>query len=416
MENQIQSFVIISSIFLGFFILITIYLIVKLKLNDIELKKSQEKLKNFNETLQEIVTERTRKLRESEREFRNLYELHREVLENSPAGIIKLNHNLEIDYENPQMLSILELIGDTPLSLNGMNINDISSFQSLLENNLLNDLINGNEISHETSLRSNTGKVKQVIIYGVPIFDDGVFIGAVLLVNDITELKNVEDKLKNSLHEKEILLKEVHHRVKNNMQIISSILKLQIEFIKDPIALEMSKNSHNRVRTMALVHEKIYQSSNLAQINFNDYLRSLAIYLLGYYGINSNKINLNINIQDILVDINLAIPCGLIANELISNSIKHAFTDKKEGEISVNLFIDNNGDYNFIVTDNGKKFEKIPDFSHPMTLGFQLVKSLVQQIHGKIEFQQEDKKTFSITFRNVMLSTYSGMANNNIKN
>ncbi|MCK4694692.1 MAG: hypothetical protein KAT74_02965, partial [Candidatus Cloacimonetes bacterium] len=129
MENQIQTFVIASSIFLGFFILITVYLIVKLKINDIKLKKSEEKLKTFNETLQDIVTERTKKLRESEKELRSLYELHKEVLENSPAGIIKLNKNLIIEYDNPEIDKILGLSEDISSKIQGKNIKDIPVFK-----------------------------------------------------------------------------------------------------------------------------------------------------------------------------------------------------------------------------------------------------------------------------------------------
>ncbi|MBN1948869.1 MAG: PAS domain S-box protein [Candidatus Cloacimonetes bacterium] len=407
MENQIQTFVAISSLFLGFFILITIYLVVKLKLNDIKLKRSEEKLKIFNETLQDIVTERTKKLRESEKQYRSLYELHKEVLENSPAGIIKLNKDLEIEYDNPQMNKIFGFPAEIASQIQGRRITDIPIFQSPEISNFFDDLIKGYEVSRDIPFNDEKRKFF-VIMNGVPIFEDQQFSGAVLLINDVTQIKKAHEQIEASLKEKNILLKEVHHRVKNNMQIISSMLKLQLDYIKDKDALELSKNSHNRVKTMALVHEKLYQSENLAKINFADYVRSLTIYLLGYYGLNTKKINLISEIDEVLMDINMAIPCGLILNELVSNSLKHAFTEDRKGEIFISF--KTKGDKNILtVSDNGIGLPDSVNLNNPGTLGLQLTKALVQQLHGTIDFHQNEKTIFQITFKNVLLSTYSGL-------
>ncbi len=197
MENQIQTFVLISSIFLGIFILISVYLVVKLKINDILLKRSEDKLKTFNETLQTMVTEKTRELRESEKRFRSLYELNKEILENSPAGMIKLDKNLSIEFENPEMKNIRNMTSEKTKNIKGRSIKDIPEFQIPKLLKLIDGLIKGNELTIETKFLDN-GKKTYVEIKGVPIFENRKFAGAVLLFNDITKSIIAEEKLKQS--------------------------------------------------------------------------------------------------------------------------------------------------------------------------------------------------------------------------
>ena len=197
MENQIQAFVLISSIALALFILIGVYLIIRLKLNDILLKRSEEKLKNFNETLQYMVAEKTEKLQISEKKFRNLYELNREVLENSPAGIIKLNRKHEIDYVNQESLLLLSPNDDGKKDLIGQLISRISQFNRAGWASLFNQLKKGNEIESEETFTKQTKKAI-VKIKGVPIFEEGIYSGAVLLLSDNTESIMAEEKLRRS--------------------------------------------------------------------------------------------------------------------------------------------------------------------------------------------------------------------------
>ncbi|MCK4653191.1 MAG: PAS domain S-box protein, partial [Candidatus Cloacimonetes bacterium] len=198
MENQIQTFVLISSVFLGLFILITVYLVTKLKINDILLKKSEEKLKDFNETLQYMVSEKTKELQKSEKQFKALYELNREVLENSPAGFIKLDKNLKIEYENPKMQNILKASSVKFKSLEGRIIKEVAEFNNPNLNKLYDNLLNGKEVTTETEFANGKDKKTIVEVKGVPIFEDGNFAGAVLLLNDITESIIAEQKLKQS--------------------------------------------------------------------------------------------------------------------------------------------------------------------------------------------------------------------------
>ncbi|MBC8414961.1 MAG: HD domain-containing protein [Candidatus Cloacimonetes bacterium] len=197
MENQIQTFVLISSVFLGIFVLITVYLIIKLKLNDILLKKSEEKLQNFNDTLQYMVAEKTEELQKSEKKFRLLFELYQEVLENSPAGIIKLDKTLKIEYWNPEIQNILNSLSQDKISLEGRNINDIAEFKTQKMDDLYKELYNRNDIVSEIELNGYKKKI-YMEVKGVPISENDKFSGAVLVLNDITKNITAEEKLKQS--------------------------------------------------------------------------------------------------------------------------------------------------------------------------------------------------------------------------
>ena len=185
--------------------------------------------------------------------------------------------------------------------------------------------------------------------------EDGKVIGIFAAARDITEVKKVEAELQKSLKEKEMLLKEIHHRVKNNLMVISSLLSLQSDYIHDKEALDVFKESQSRARTMALIHERLYQSTDLKNIDFGEYIQTLAMELFRTYQIDPGCIKLNLNVEDLKLDINVAIPLGLIVNELVSNSMKHAFPDDKSGEIKIDFHILDDS-YLLMVSDNGIGF------------------------------------------------------------
>lgn len=227
------------------------------------------------------------------------------------------------------------------------------------------------------------------------------------LIRDITERKAVEEELKlnsqmleKSLQEKELLLKEVHHRVKNNLQIISSLLKLQSGYVDDEKSQEMFRESQDRVRSMALVHEELYQSKDFANINIKDYIKTLVHGLFRSYAINTSKINYTMDIGDVTFAIDTAIPCGLIINELVSNSLKHAFPGDREGQIDI-VFRPGEGDQiELTVKDNGVGIPHGLDPTRCKTMGLQLVTTLAEnQLHGTIDIKREGRGTeFTITF------------------
>lgn len=397
-ENQIQIFVIISSIFLGLFILTTVYLIIKLKLNSILLRKSEERLKEYSEDLEKMVEKRTVQLEKSEKSYRHLYELNKGILENSPGGIIRLDSELKIRYENPEMRRILGVPSGKESKAIGMDIRELPSIKETGISAIFKDLLDGKEIAIEIPFTSIYGKETYITLKGVPIFGNDKFTGAVLLINDITERKRSEDKIKASLKEKEVMLKEIHHRVKNNMQVIISLLRLQARNIKNKQAIEIIRVSRNRIQSMALIHDRLYQSQDLAKISIAKYIQKLTTDLFRSYKISSNEIKTKINIADISLDINSAIPCGLIINELISNSLKHAFPKDKEGEINIDFHSDNNSNLTLIFSDNGIGFPEDIDFRNTESLGLQLVNILVKQLNGTIDFEVNGGTTFRITF------------------
>ena len=193
-----------------------------------------------------------------------------------------------------------------------------------------------------------------------------------------------------------MLLKETHHRVKNNLQIVSSLLNLQSKYIKDEEAREKLKESQNRVKAMALIHEKLYQSVNLAGINFAEYIKSLLNDLLYSYRTNPN-VKLTIDVGDVLADIDKAIPCGLIVNELVLNSLKYAFPEGEGGEIRIALSSDNNS-CRLMISNNGVPFPEDLDFRNVKSLGLQLACALVDQLKGTIELDRSGGTEFRITF------------------
>ncbi|HVO74401.1 MAG TPA: histidine kinase dimerization/phosphoacceptor domain -containing protein [Ignavibacteriaceae bacterium] len=217
-----------------------------------------------------------------------------------------------------------------------------------------------------------------------------------LILRDITGRKKTEEKIEASLKEKEVLLKEVHHRVKNNLQIISSLLNLQSNYIEDKEALEVFKESQNRVKSMALIHEKLYQSGNLSQINIKDYIKDLSAKLFSSYRHESKNIQLNLNIEETTLEVDKCIAVGLILNELISNSLKHAFADRSKGKLNID-FNRKEDKLILIAADNGVGFPQDFDFQNTETLGLQLVFSLIDQHRGTIEYDKSEGAKFKIT-------------------
>jgi two-component sensor histidine kinase len=218
------------------------------------------------------------------------------------------------------------------------------------------------------------------------------------IATDITEKKNYEEELKASLKEKEILLREIHHRVKNNMTVVSSLLMLQSSKVENDHDKEMFYESKNRIKAMALIHDKLYHGENLAKISFDDYINDITDSIFMTYNISSERIRLKKDVDAVTLDINTAIPCGLIVNELLSNSIKHAFPDDRDGEINVALKLKDGHTVELTVSDNGIGFPEGLDFRNTETLGMNLVDALAGQLMGKIELSREHSTEFKVTF------------------
>jgi two-component sensor histidine kinase len=215
---------------------------------------------------------------------------------------------------------------------------------------------------------------------------------------DVTKYKRAEETIKASLQEKEVLLKEIHHRVKNNLQVISSLLDLQSIQVKEPKMLEMFRDSCSRVKSMALVHENLYQSKNYAKVNFSEYIESLIMNLFQVYGVKGDRITLEQELDVAALNLDTAIPCGLIINELVSNALKHAFPDKNSGLISILFKVDKEQHYTLIVRDNGIGLPSCFNINSLNTLGLQLVDILTNQLEGTLELDRRSGTEFCIKF------------------
>lgn len=214
--------------------------------------------------------------------------------------------------------------------------------------------------------------------------------------DEIIRRKKVESEIESSLKEKETLLKEIHHRVKNNMQVIISLMNLQSRYLDDDTAKEVLKESQNRVKSMANVHERLYQSTNLSSINFGEYIHSLASDLFRSYGSNEN-IELEFRVKNIPLEIDSAIPCGLIINEILSNSFKHAFPGDMKGVIIIGFdLVDDN--YILTISDNGAGFPEEFVLEKSNSLGMLLINTLVVQLDGDIKLDKRDGTSFKIVF------------------
>ena len=220
-----------------------------------------------------------------------------------------------------------------------------------------------------------------------------------LLKQEIDERKQAEEQIEASLKEKEVLLKEIHHRVKNNLQVISSMLNLQSQHITDKASLAMFQESQNRIRAMALIHEKLYTSEDLSHIDIASYIHSLTHQLITTYSTASSRVSMDIAITDIFLTITTAIPCGLIINELVSNALKHAFPQQREGTITVSITPSNKDSLILTVSDTGIGFPEGIDFRNTDTLGMQLVNSLVEQLEGTITLDRSKGTRVRIEFR-----------------
>ncbi len=227
-----------------------------------------------------------------------------------------------------------------------------------------------------------------------------------ILFNDITErtlaeeaLRDSKDRLGKSLAEKEVLLKEIHHRVKNNMQVISSLVSLQAEELEDEAMRDVLKDVTHRVRSMALVHEKLYQSSDLARVDFAEYARSLLDYLWRAHGATAAGIRLVLETEPVPLSATAAAPCGLVLNELAGNALKHAFPDGAGGKVFVSFHRTEGGQARLIVRDNGKGLPEGFDWTQSRSLGLRLVGMLARQLHASVEVSGDRGTEFAIAFK-----------------
>jgi two-component sensor histidine kinase/PAS domain-containing protein len=251
----------------------------------------------------------------------------------------------------------------------------------------------------EVDVVYHDGRTVRLLGYASPLFDDtGQVRGCLGTYVDITERRQMEAQLRSMLQEKELLLKEIHHRVKNNLQIISSLLDLQAESTANLEVRAVFDESQHRIQAMALLHESLYQSNDLAHLDAADYLRRLSQRLFGTYSGLEDRITLKLELETVALEPTRAIPCGLLVNELLSNCCKHAFPGGQEGEVYIALRQEPAGNCRLVVRDNGVGFPEAVDFYATESLGLQLIALLTEQLGGSIALERDGGTMFTITF------------------
>jgi PAS domain S-box-containing protein len=327
-------------------------------------------------------------LTESEERYRRLFET-------ASDGIVLLEKREgKITHANPAAEKMLgytkkESVGNKLQDI-GVSL-DMGDFQTTMQNLNLSGILNYNDVPVKT-------KSGQHIYTDIYLVDRARLVQC--NIRDITDRKQVEEGIRASLREKEILLRELHHRVKNNMQVISGLLDLQARSSRNPELIEMLNKSQSRILSMALVHEQLYASKDLARIDMVGYVRALSQELFQAYKIDPRKIDLIVRTDgNVYVDISKAIPCGLILNELVSNALKHSFPSDGPGELRIIIHETKNKEIEIIVRDNGLGLPDDVDIHQPRSMGLYLVSGLVKkQLEGQIEVRQDNGTEFRIIF------------------
>ena len=325
-------------------------------------------------------------LRESEARFRL-------ALHNAPVSVTAQDRDLRYTWAyNQRTVRSGEIIGrfDDEIFTSEEAAHLTAVKRRVLEENV--------EIREQMWFNRSGGRIFLDVCWE-PIHDEaGLVTGVASATVDLTSIKLTEEALKVSLEEKEVLLKEIHHRVKNNMQVISSLVALQADESKDAVIRDVLQDVIHRVRSMAIVHEKLYQSKDLARIDFAEYTQSLLRYLWRSYANEASGVRLVQDLEPVSISVNEAVPCGLILNELVGNALKHAFPDNARGEVVVSLHNGEQGEVVLAVCDNGAGLPEGLDWRKGRTLGLRLVQMLAGQLSAHVEVNGGAGTEFKLIF------------------
>jgi PAS domain S-box-containing protein len=363
--------------------------------------------------------------------------IREKLINNSIDGIVSFDTNCNITLWNPGIASLTGISKSTAIGRNAFHV--LPVLKDIGEEENFNETLKGNYlISKGKKLQFNSrNKILYYDAYYSPVFDAvKKVIGGLIIIRDNTQRKLISDalaktkqefevkvlertaalsylneelkkelsyrkiseqKINQSLHEKVIMLQEIHHRMKNNLQVISSLLNLQSNYIMNEDTLEVFRESQNRVKSMALIHEKLYKSGDVQTVEFNEYITSLCNDLFLSYNVNSSRVKLITDLSNVSLEINTAILCGLIVNELISNSLKHAFPGNRSGCIYISLNSSDN-ECTLVIKDDGDGFPPGIDFRNTESLGLQIVNILTEQLGGRIELNTGVYTEFKIMF------------------
>ena len=340
--------------------------------------------------LEERVEVKTRQLTEKNLELEKLSL----VASRTDNAILIASPNGKIEWVND---GFIHLMGIPKENLINKTLSEINVYTNIDEE-IRNVIKNQHSRIFESNVSTNNIQNLWISSTLTPIYDDENTLKKLVVVDsNITTSKNMQKQIEASLMEKDVLLKEIHHRVKNNLQIIISLLNLQTGYIKDEVTLKAVKDGQSRVRSMALVHEKFYQSDELSEINFGDYIEKLCHFLYQSYGDKTDRIDLQIKGDKLGLDMDTAIPCALLVNEIVSNAYKYAFPDQKKGRILI-VFKKLNGKMILFIHDDGVGFPQEYDLEKSESLGMQLIQALTNQLDGELKISRENGTSFEISF------------------
>jgi PAS domain S-box-containing protein len=368
-------------------------------LSQVTVEEARAKLEAVNESLKAEVIERKRAertLRQSEERFKQLAEL-------LPAFVYEFDENGRFTFVNR---SGLELGGYAQedvaagVTVNGVLIpGDLERVANNISKVMEGDRVHGEAY---TLLRKD-GSTADIETWSSPIVRDDAIVGVRGVGIDVTERKAAEALIKASLKEKEVLLREIHHRVKNNLAVISALLTLQAQFAPDYIR-EMFESVQDRIRAMAIAHEKMYQTENLSALNVDEYTKSIVDKLFGYYTGLATRVTLRTEIERISLGIDTAIPLGMIVTELVSNCLKHAYPEGTEGDVAVSVRVVGKQEYELVVSDKGVGMSDGADRKDAKSFGLDLVGALVDQLDGQMEIRGVNGTEVRIRFKEVKKS------------
>lgn len=383
-------------VLIGAFLLYSLY---KFRIKYIENQKNklEDKVKKRTKKLNREIQER----KAAERELEEREKYLTSILRDTPDAIVVTDPKQKIVEWNPGAENTFKYTREETI---GRDLNDLVVGKGMLNesNNLSNKVFEGEPIQPLETIRVNKqGNPINVILAASPIIVENNLTGMVIVYTDITHQKKHEQELEKSLNEKNILLKEIHHRVKNNLSVISALLNLQSNYLEDKKAKEMLEDSRNRILTMMEIHEKLYKSKDITKVDFEIYVKSTVNNLFKIYGVNWDNINYTVDVKNVSLSIEKAIPCGLIINELVTNSLKYAFDDMKGKKGMIEILIDksNAKHIDLIIRDNGKGLPKDINLEKTDSLGLKLVDILSKgQLEGDLSINVKNGTEFKISF------------------